>query len=251
MFSTKTYTSDLIHNSLIETYGFDIQKHYSSRLKFDLLKSNVRTADAVLDAGCANGLFALAIAHACDSICAIDINHKFLEVAEQKRKSLNINNIHFGFGDIENIPYPDQAFALVYSYSVLVLVANLEKAISEIARVTKTDGTVILDFTGRRNLSQKFWRKYYKEKGHFHFNALTLKEIEMLCNKNDLYIKNVYSLGFLDQWKYLPILSRMSGKLGFIEGILHAKSKDIDALVSNIPFLKPFANRWYVVCKKK
>ena len=246
----KIYTSDLIHNNLIITYGFDINISFSSRLKFELLAKYAKKNSSLLDAGCANGLFAFSIGSSCFKVQGIDINHQFLNIANNKKEALKVQNVSFSFGDLESIPFPNANFDLVYSYSVLVLVENISKAISECGRVTKNGGIVILDITGKYNRSQIFWKKYYASKGHFSFNALSWREVEALCIANNLKIIESHALGFLDQWKYLPLVSRFSSKLSFVDKLLHSKSFNIDYVLSNLPFFKPFANRWYIVCQK-
>ena len=247
----KEYTSDLIHNELISSYGFQIDKHFSSELKYEILKKYTKIADDLLDAGCANGLFTFAISNACCNVQGIDINQNFINLATQKKKDFKVQNVIFSFGDLEDIPFSSFIFDLVYSYSVLVLLENISKAISECVRVTKKDGIVILDITGKYNLSQRFWKKYYVSKGHFSFNALSWDEVKNVCAINNLKIIESHALGFLDQWKYLPLISRVASKLNFIDKIFHfSKNSDLDYKVSNLKIFKPFANRWYIVCQK-
>jgi ubiquinone/menaquinone biosynthesis C-methylase UbiE len=245
----KSYTSDLIHNSLIYSYGFNLSS-YSARLKLDLLLKYVKNNNAVLDAGCANGLFSFPLASFCKEVHGIDINQHFLEIASEKAKEKNANNLHFVFGDVENIPFRDKSFDCVFSYSCLVLVEDIYKAMKECLRVVKKNGFIILDITGKHNLSQVFWKRDYQRKGHLNFNPLSYKELETFCSLNNIKIIETHALGFLDQWKYLPFVSRFASKLSFIDKFLHSESFDLDYVVSNLPFFKPFANRWYIVCQK-
>lgn len=244
------YTSDLIHNDLISTYGFEINKMFSSRMKYILLEKYIKNKDSVLDAGCANGLFVFAISHLCESVQGIDINQNFIDLALQKKRDMQLDNASFQFGDLENIPFYDNLFDLAYCYSVMVLVNDFSKSLSEVSRIVKKNGFLILDITGKYNLSGRFWRKFYISKGHFSFNALSWDHLERLCKENDLKIIESHALGFLDQWKYLPFIPRFASKLSFLDRVTHAKKFDLDYAVSNLPFFKTFASRWYVVCQK-
>lgn len=248
--SAKMYTSDLVHNALIHSYGFDVSTHYSSRLKLGILLKYIRKNFKILDAGCANGLFSFAISTSCKEVRGIDINEQFLSIAREKSQEKQKDNLHFLFGDLENIPFEEEEFDCVFSYSCLVLVEDVHKALKECMRVVKKNGYLILDITGKHNLSRNFWRDYYIHKGHHSFNAFSYDEIEIFCRLNQIRILETHALGFLDQWKYLPFISRFSAKLPWVDKILHTKSFDLDYAVSNLPFLKNFANRWYIVCQK-
>lgn len=246
------YTSDLVYDSIIQSYGFEIDKLFTSRKKFELITKYLQPEYSVLDAGCANGLFSFAISNKVKEIAAIDINHGFLELAEKKAQQHGVNNIKFSFGDVQELFFPSNSFDLTYSLSVLVLVGDIKKAISELVRVTKPGGHLFLDLTGKYNLSQRFWRKWYASKGHYDFNALAWSEIVGICEVQNLEIIESHAMGFLDQWKYLPVVTHVASKLTFIEKILHPSQKtDIDYTFSNFKLVKPHANRWYIVCKKR
>ncbi|CAO5679900.1 MAG: 2-methoxy-6-polyprenyl-1,4-benzoquinol methylase, mitochondrial [Holosporales bacterium] len=248
--SKKKYTSDLICNSLIYSYGFDVLTLYSSRLKLDILLKHLQKNYRVLDAGCANGLFSFAISTSCKEVHGIDINEQFLIIAREKAHEKQKYNLHFIFGDVENIPFAEARFDCIFSYSCLVLVEDVYKALEECVRVVKKDGYLILDITGKHNLSQSYWRNYYAHLGHHSFNAFSYNQIENFCNLNQMKIIETHALGFLDQWKYIPIISKFAHKLTFLDKLIHGKSFDLDYFISNLPIFKHFANRWYIVCQK-
>ncbi|HCU06999.1 MAG TPA: class I SAM-dependent methyltransferase [Holosporales bacterium] len=248
--STKIYTSDLIHNSLIHSYGFDVSAHYSSRLKLAILLKYIQKNFKVLDAGCANGLFSFAISTSCKEVRGIDINEQFLSIAQEKAQEKRKDNLQFIFGDVENIPFKEEEFDCVFSYSCLVLVEDVHKALKECMRVVKKNGYLILDITGKHNLSQNFWKNYYINKGHHSFNVFSYDDIKIFCRLNQIRILETYGLGLLDQWKYFPFISRFTSKLTWVDKILHANSFNLDYAASNLPFFKNFANRWYIVCQK-
>lgn len=246
----KNYTSNLIHESIIKTYGFNVLNSFSSRLKLKLLMRYLRDNDVVLDAGCANGLFSLAIQHFCKEVYGIDINQSFLRIASEKAEEMKAKNLHFLFGDIEDIPFQDGSFDCVFSYSCLVLVEDIYKSMTECLRIAKKNGYIILDITGKYNLSHIFWKRHYQNYGHLSFNAFQYKKLLDFLTSNNVKIVETHALGFMDQWKYLPFVSRFESKLSVIDKMLHLRSFDLDYTVSNLPFIKRFASRWYIVCQK-
>lgn len=55
-------------------------------------------------------------------------------------------------GDARALPYPDATFDLVYSFGVLLLVEELDRAVAEIHRVLKPGGTVMVMFYNSQSL---------------------------------------------------------------------------------------------------
>ena len=72
----------------------------------------------------------------------IDISDVAIEKATNKAKELGINNFEFIAMDAERMEFSDENFDLVYGKGILHHL-NLEKAISEIARVLKKNGIAI------------------------------------------------------------------------------------------------------------
>ena len=247
--SGQKYTSDLIHNELVYSYGYDVFSSFSAYLKYALVKKYASMS--ALDAGCANGLFSIALAPYFKNIHGVDINHDFIHKAIDRTAELNIDNISYSFGNLIEIPCESNTFDVVFSFSVLLLVSDFHKAVSECVRVTKPGGYVILDITGKHNLSQKVWCSWYEGKGHHDFTALEWSDVLNLCASNNLNMIESHALGFLDQWKYLPLIRRVAHKLGFVDKCIHtSRSFDLDYQISNTKFFNKYANRWYIVCQK-
>lgn len=64
-------------------------------------------------------------------------------------------------GDARMQPYPDETFDLVYSFGVLLLVEELDRAVAEIHRVLKPGGTVMVMFYNRESLHYYLKTLYY------------------------------------------------------------------------------------------
>ena len=63
--------------------------------------------------------------------------------------------------DARALPYPSDSFDLVYSFGVLLLIEDLDSAITEIHRVLKPGGTVIVMFYNRQSLHYYLKTLYY------------------------------------------------------------------------------------------
>ena len=167
----------------------------------------------------------------------------------QCRQNFQVNNYSFRLAacSAEALPFVDKAFDLVFSFATLAIVPDINRAFAEIYRALKPGGIAILDITGKYNLSQRHWNRFYRRQGHFGLHAFSLSGVSQILVDLGFEILEVHPLGFLDQWKYIPGLH----KLTFLEKISHAELKgaDLDYRVTRI--LRFAANHWYIVARKK
>lgn len=248
MIADNEKTSDRIHDACATQYGYDIDKTLSARLKRELALECLHPEHRVLDVGCANGLFMVALAPHCASITGIDINDRMLELAQDALQKSGADNYRLFKQSASSLDFPDASFDVVCSFSTLLLVPDTLGALRQIARVLKPGGAAVLDITGRYNLSRLYWGWYYRRKGHFGLNAYSYSEIARQLQAMGLVIEQSHGLGFTDQWRYIPGLH----KLKLLDRWFHAPGhRDRDYRLSNHPWLFPLANRWYLVCRKK
>ena len=74
-------------------------------------------------------------------------------------------------GDARLLPYADASFDLIYSFGVLLLVEELDRAVAEIHRVLKPGGTVMVMFYNRQSLH------YYLKTVLYYGEACDLTEL--------------------------------------------------------------------------
>lgn len=99
-------------------------------------------------------------------IYGIDYNEKMLEITQNKMNKLKINT-HLSKGNIENLPYPDNTFDTIINTMAFTGYPNGEKAMSELKRVLKPNGKLLLvdfDYPKNRNIFGywivKLWEKF-------------------------------------------------------------------------------------------
>jgi SAM-dependent methyltransferase len=114
----------------------------------------------VLEVGCGQGAdlsqFALAGAdtHGCD------LTSKHCHISREFLHMLG-GSAAIAQADARALPYPPNTFDLVYSFGVLLLVEDLDRAVAEIHRVLKPGGTVIVMFYNRESLHYYVKTLYY------------------------------------------------------------------------------------------
>jgi ubiquinone/menaquinone biosynthesis C-methylase UbiE len=234
-------------DKLAESYTHINESYFPSSLKMALLRKYASSDSHCLDIGIANGIYSIPLAKIVKCVDGVDISQKMLDTCQASIRSLGINNIVLHNNSAEELPFENEIFDLTFSYATLALVPNLNKAFNEIVRTLKHSGIVILDITGKNNLSRRHWEKFYKSIGQFGLNSYSYGEFENLFSAFGLQIIRIHSLGILDQWKYIKGLN----KLTFIEKITHAKNAnpDLDYLISSL--FPNFANHYFLVLKKE
>lgn len=96
-----------------------------------------------LDAGCGGGRNSIAMARlGASEVIGIDVGAGGLDDARSRGR--NLDNLKFQHASILEMPFDDNSFDMVWCAGVLMLVADDERAIDELTRVTKPGGTLYL-----------------------------------------------------------------------------------------------------------
>ncbi len=94
---------------------------------------------AVLEVGCGTGLVLERIATFAKEARGVDLSPGMLEKA--KARGLDVQ-----LGSATALPYADEQFDVTCSFKVLAHVPDIEKALAEMARVTRPGGYVLAEF---------------------------------------------------------------------------------------------------------
>ena len=106
---------------------------------YELIRPIVRHK-TVLELATGTGLIAKHIVNAAAHIEATDASPEMIAEAKRNNRSAKL---HFSMQDMFRLPYADQSFDVVIVSNALHIVPQPEKALQEIKRVLKDDGTLI------------------------------------------------------------------------------------------------------------
>ncbi len=103
---------------------------------------------SVLDVGCGSGIFCEMAAKRGARVSGLDASEQLLAIARER-----VQMGDFRTGEIEELPYDDQAFDVVTGFSSFQFAANPIKALQEASRVSRT-GTVVIAVFGKPERSE-------------------------------------------------------------------------------------------------
>ena len=121
-------------------YDRFMRKDQAAYEKIYALLRPVVKAKTVLELASGTGLIAKNIVNAAAHIEATDAS---VEMIVEARRDNHSAKLHFSVQDMFRLPYANQSFDVVIVSNALHIVPQPEKALAEIRRVLKDDGTLI------------------------------------------------------------------------------------------------------------
>ena len=118
-----------------------INRRTHQKLKM-IVSALIEPDDTVLECACGTGLLSAVIAAKCRQLTATDFSRKMLKKAEKNCAAFH--NIAFAQADITALSYPDGGFDKVVAGNVIHLLGNPLTALSELNRVCKDGGMLII-----------------------------------------------------------------------------------------------------------
>jgi SAM-dependent methyltransferase len=171
-------------NNFLTKIGFKIlgMPHIELRLRARKIIKNIPVQAArMLDAGFGSGIYSFTLSNRVKMIDAIDIDQRKLDYVKQVNS--RFSNINFQKMDITDLTFTDHSFDLIICSDVLEHIKNHELAFSELARVLKRGGILIITvpYDSENN------RINYKGFGHVR-PGYSEQDMQTLCDKNSLKI---------------------------------------------------------------
>lgn len=103
----------------------------------------------ILDAGCGKGRFSDVLLKAGAEVVGLDFSDELLQ------ETRNINGGFFTQGSLTRLPFKDNSFDYVFSIEVLEHIPDTELAISELIRVLRNNGKILIIDKNKCSLHRK------------------------------------------------------------------------------------------------
>ena len=110
-------------------------------------KAELKAGETVLDLGSGAGFDAFLAAQQVresGKVIGVDMTHEMIEKARVNAEKLNMSNVEFRKGEIENLPVPDNSVDVVISNCVINLSPNKSAVFGEIYRSLKPGGRIVI-----------------------------------------------------------------------------------------------------------
>tara|TARA_B110000003_G_scaffold272159_1_gene307530 strand:- start:8847 stop:9683 length:837 start_codon:yes stop_codon:yes gene_type:complete len=234
-----------IHKKWINDYrNSDNEKFYN--YVFDYLIDNIKPKknSTILDFGCGTGVKSMHLAKRGLNVKGVDYSLDVLNKAILNVKSNKLENkISFSKEDITSISFKNNSFEYILCWGVLMHVEDCEKAISELSRILKPGGKIIISETNMHSFFRIFilpiLRKLsISKKGN---EKVTKYGIERWFKySNDNLLAREADINFLiKQFKNNNIIlsKRIAGQ--FTESYVKVKSRFLKVLIHS------FNNFWF------
>ncbi len=135
-------SADAIFDSIAKKYDSWYRKpigRYADEVEWKCIKSLLPSEKGkVLDLGCGTGIYTERLKKMGFEVISLDYSGKMLKAAEKKIKG------NFIRGDATSLPFRDSSFDGIIAITSFEFFSDPEKAISEMKRVVKDDGFIIV-----------------------------------------------------------------------------------------------------------
>jgi len=137
---------------IYDLFGYVINGEVNRQL-CDYVVSCLEETDKVLECACGTGMITAAMAGKVCKITATDYSEKMLEKTRKKCKVYN--NVEIRKADITDLPFEDNSFDAIIAANVIHLLDEPYRAVSELYRVCRKGGKIIIPTYVNRNSAGK------------------------------------------------------------------------------------------------
>ncbi len=157
--------------------------------------ADLKKGNTVLDLGSGGGIDAFLAAKkvgVAGKVIGVDMTDDMIKLANENKKKMDVKNVEFRLGEIENLPVEDNSVDVIISNCVINLSTNKDRVFEEAFRVLKPGGRVLVsDVVTQDELPDEIRRDPEMWAGCI---AGALKEEEYLQKMINAGFKNIHVL---------------------------------------------------------
>ena len=138
-------------DSIAENWNVIRSDYFEERLKYKILSITNIKDKVVADLGCGTGFVSLTLANEAGIVFAVDNSRNMLKQLNYNAVEKNNKNIYLIKSSLDNLALFDESLDVVFINMALHHIKDAKKAISEMHRVLKKDGVVIISDVTEHN----------------------------------------------------------------------------------------------------
>lgn len=131
-------------DSIAEKWSVIRSEYFEERLKYKLLSLTNIKDKVVADLGCGTGFVSLALVNEASIVFSVDNSSNMLKQLKNNALSKNYKNLYLIKSSLDNLTLFDESVDIIFINMALHHIKDAKKAISEMHRVLKKDGSVII-----------------------------------------------------------------------------------------------------------
>ncbi|WP_027624080.1 class I SAM-dependent methyltransferase [Clostridium lundense] len=186
-------------DSIANNWDVIRSEYFEEKLKYKVLSKVEIDNKIATDLGCGTGFISLALAEKANLVFSLDQSNNMLRELKKEVSKKNITNVYPIKSDLENIVLFDESVDAVFINMALHHVVNVDKAISEIYRILKKGGSIVIsdvtehDGQWAKEEMHDEWLGFSNEQINNWLSKYNFKNIEI--ENTDLYCKGYSSKG--------------------------------------------------------
>lgn len=131
-------------NSIADKWNVIREDYFEDKLKYIALSQFDTNNKICADIGCGTGFISLSLAQKSKLVFSIDNSKNMLKQLYDEASKRKIKNIYPIKGNISNLPLFDKSIDSVFINMALHHVVDAEKAINEMYRILRKNGTMVI-----------------------------------------------------------------------------------------------------------
>lgn len=175
-------------NEVLRTHpALNYEQQERSRAVLQLLRA--RRGDTILDIGCGNARDIISILRASATVVGVDLSQGMIDQARQDLASAGYHDVRLEVGDATRLRFPAESFESILCSEVIEHISNTDQAVSEMHRVLKPGGRLIISTPNRRSWygfdRYVLWSRILRRKWNHPFdNWRTMRELSSLLERH-------------------------------------------------------------------
>lgn len=131
-------------DSIAENWNVIRSEYFEERLKYKLLSLTNIKDKVVADLGCGTGFVSLALVNEASIVFSVDNSSNMLKQLKNNISDKNYKNLYLIKSSLESLSLFDESVDVIFINMALHHIKDAKKAISEMHRVLKKDGVVVI-----------------------------------------------------------------------------------------------------------